>query len=194
MKRLPTKRSMRTGSGSSYLSPLQNKNDCSRFSLAKKSVAVPSDVPKAFGLSTKPTGRSGLPSLGRSLEFLSGLNGSAERFRTSGGIAESSESIHIKPLRPAQTHRSQSHGFAPIALSALQERPDAAHDRDCGDSGRIATFGAGNEDRVADLKVGQAKGRQLIKHLLQISARFGWARRGRRRVVSFRFTRRQGSQ
>ena len=55
---------------------------------------MPSDVRKVFGLPAIDHLDFGLrPRLGRSPEFIVKLDGSAERFRTSGGIAESYESL-----------------------------------------------------------------------------------------------------
>ena len=65
------------------------------LALPKKSSAMPPDVRKAFGLPASPRfGFWAMPNLlGRSPEFITNPNGSAERFRTSGGIAESRESL-----------------------------------------------------------------------------------------------------
>ena len=50
---------------------------------------MPSDVRKASGLPASSILNFGLrPSLGRSPKFVEPVDGSAERFRTSGGIAE----------------------------------------------------------------------------------------------------------
>src|SRR5205807_4230110 len=81
---------------------------CCRFginaTLPKKSPAMPADVRKAFGLPPRlSSGFWATPNLlGRSPKFIVHRNGSAQRFRTSGGRAANMNHFFGKANRSSQ--------------------------------------------------------------------------------------------
>ena len=92
--------------------------------MGQKSAAKPPDVRKAFGLpSVRHLALWAMPNLlGRSPEFIMDRNGSAERFRTSGGIAEFHSLLNESPPQQPFAH----HDFL-VAFRAINFIVQLAH-------------------------------------------------------------------